>query len=588
MPATLHIPPSRWVPRLGAFAILLLLVQVNTVFAQDGDDTPILPDLAPREVEIRGELQIQFPLLERQPLIGFNPPPQIPVLPAGRRPLVEEYKQRRADLPQGTIERPDAPTALQSSSQVLSGELEAAAGSYFDRLVRARFATAIAPRTTLTTALDYAGSDGSKVVPGSDVRNPFDSMQGELGVDHVGERVHALGQVSAFGDFYSLYGDDALTTSPVPGFVNGPDRDGRGVALRAQVGTPANRPSTVKAGATWSVAQFETVFADTTKPLERRLDASVSSSLPVGTVAVSFEAAAGSGGPLRAVGSARQYVQGLVGASYGMGGSFSGGLGVRVPGTRYDTQLTSTSGTQRELLYLSPDVHATLQVGRHVSIYAKNQPGVDINALSDVFRRSPFVVADPEIGPTLNVVDARAGLTVTYASLTFRPFGGYRWSPNLLYFSSGSGQQSVGTPPVVSRTGRARTILGGAELAVGVTGALSTAVSFEYREALLTELDVPVPYYPTLVGQGSVTFRFAKNRALFRLQARMEDGRTVDEAETASLDGIVSVDALASFDVTPNIGFTLRGLNLTGDGLEEWNRYRRTGRQVVGGVRIRW
>ena len=98
--------PNRLTPRMAAL-IPVAVLALRTASAQDPQ--PVLPNLAPREVEIRGQLVIQFPALERQPLIGFNPPPRIPTIPADRRPLVEEYKQNRechSILPLGA-ERPN-------------------------------------------------------------------------------------------------------------------------------------------------------------------------------------------------------------------------------------------------------------------------------------------------------------------------------------------------------------------------------------------------------------------------------------------------------------------------------------------------
>ncbi|MEX1055354.1 MAG: hypothetical protein WED81_04960, partial [Rhodothermales bacterium] len=47
------------------------------VRGQDDPNRPVLPDIAPRVVEIRGQLEISLPSLQRQPLMGFNPPPPV-------------------------------------------------------------------------------------------------------------------------------------------------------------------------------------------------------------------------------------------------------------------------------------------------------------------------------------------------------------------------------------------------------------------------------------------------------------------------------------------------------------------------------
>ena len=57
------------------FALLILFLATHALPAQARQD---LPDLAPREVEITGDLTIAFPTLRRQPIVGFNPPPRVP------------------------------------------------------------------------------------------------------------------------------------------------------------------------------------------------------------------------------------------------------------------------------------------------------------------------------------------------------------------------------------------------------------------------------------------------------------------------------------------------------------------------------
>ncbi|PSQ99939.1 MAG: hypothetical protein BRD51_01225, partial [Bacteroidetes bacterium SW_11_64_17] len=54
-------------PPPSLLALAILLVAVPTVYGQDPDTTQ-LPEIAPREIEIRGERQIDLPSLERQPL----------------------------------------------------------------------------------------------------------------------------------------------------------------------------------------------------------------------------------------------------------------------------------------------------------------------------------------------------------------------------------------------------------------------------------------------------------------------------------------------------------------------------------------
>lgn len=557
--------------------------------AQDPPEQPVLPDLAPREVEIRGELVIQFPLLERQPLLGFNPPPRIPEIAADRKPLVDEYKQERADLPQTTIERPDPPTALGATSMPARGEVEAAAGSYLSRLVRAHATGEIAPATTLQASFDYLGSDGTEVVAVQSVENPFDSMDGSISVDHEGSSVRAGLTVGGFADYYSLFGLGSRLPAPDPAFENGPDRTAKGARVAARVASPRLAQTQYSLGARWSSADFETIGDSTVAPSERRLDLDARVSVPAGLATVIADVRTGTSGLNESsfVGSTQQYVDAGVGGRLTHRSGISGLLKIRLLGTRFDSPLSLT-GEQRKLLYLSPEVDVRVPIARGFSLFASNSPSVASNSLQDVYRRNPFLSTGASFGPGLNVVDARAGIRLTFASVVFEPYAAYRWSPNHLYYAANVVTVNEPDGIVTTRAGRVATKAAGASLSVGLTGALTAAVTGEYREAELTRLDVPVPYLPTVSTTGSLAWSFLADRALVQVQARYEGGRSVEETESRELDAITSLDFFASYDITRNIGLTFRALNLTDSPLERWDTYRMTGRQFLGGLKFRW
>ena len=571
-------------------AVALLVVAVPyTASAQDPGQQPVLPDLAPREMEIRGELIIQFPLLERQPLLGFNPPPRIPEIPADRQPLVDDYKQERADLPQTTIERPDPPTAMGSSAGPVRGEVEAAAGSYLSRLVRVRAGGQVSPSTSIRASLDYLGSDGSEIVALQRVENPFDSMDGSVAVDYEGRSMRAGATVGGFADYYSLFGLASRLPAVEPSFENGPDRTANGVRIAARVASPRGAATSYSMGARWSYAGFETTSDSTFSPDERRIDLDAGLSVPAGITSVGVDIRAGTSGLNTSgfVGSSQQYIDAGLGGSLTRRSGITGSLKVRVLGARYDSPLSLT-GEQRKLLYLSPEVDVVLPIAAGFSLFAGNAPSIEVNSLQDVYRRSPFIAPGASFGPGLNVVDARAGVRLTFATVVFEPYAAYRWSPNQLYYAANVVTVNEPNGVVTTRSGRVATIAGGASLSVGLTGSLTAAVTGEYREAELTDLDVPVPYLPTVATTGGITWSFLEERALARVQARYEGVRHVEETESRELHAITSLDLLASFDITRNIGLTFRGLNLTDSPLERWDTYRMTGRQFLGGLRIRW
>ena len=95
--------------------VVPLLTGGSQALAQQTDTTR-LPELAPREIEIRGEREIDLPALERQPLTGFASPPRVPTVPADHQPYVGSYQQTLDDLPESlpipeTVTEPMRPAA---------------------------------------------------------------------------------------------------------------------------------------------------------------------------------------------------------------------------------------------------------------------------------------------------------------------------------------------------------------------------------------------------------------------------------------------------------------------------------------------
>ena len=593
-----HRPPgrksvSRICPGLVAasVAIVTLLASVHTrpAVSQDRDERPVLPDLAPREVEIRGELEVRFPLLDRQPLVGFNPPPRIPELPAGRRPIVDEYKQARSELPQSTVERPDAPSAAANADAIRRGEIEAAAGSYFDRLVRARVTADATERTRIRASLDYLGSDGQQVVAVQTAHNPFDSIDGALGVEHSTRSARLSADLSAFSDSYPLYGLASQLDTPDPNRENGPERTIGGLGFGVGVASPRTNRTMYDIRARWSFAEFETVSSQIVTTDEKRVEVGAGLTVPAGAAAFTVDANAGTSGFNASgfTGATQQYVDAAVGISLPRRSTIDGHLAARIVGTRYDAEPASAVD-RRELLYLSPDVSLRIALAPGAVLFAENVPSVEPNGLQSTFRRSPFLVAGSTIGPSVNVIDARGGVRFTLGSFVAEPYGGYRWSPNQLYFASSTPAAVDPDGVILARSGKVATIVGGLGMSFGLTGALTASVSGEYRDPRLTVDDTAVPYMPAVVATGGATVRFLRNGVVTRLQARYEAARHVEESGTRELDPITSIDFFATYDVTRNIGLTFRALNLTDSALERWDTYRMTGRQFLGGLRFRW
>ena len=93
-------------------SFFIILVAAVPVFGQDNgeeDSDGLLPDIESQNIEIRGEFKAQFPGLERQPILGFDPGLRIYQFPADRMPYMEMGEDAVARLTLSQFSRPAGP-----------------------------------------------------------------------------------------------------------------------------------------------------------------------------------------------------------------------------------------------------------------------------------------------------------------------------------------------------------------------------------------------------------------------------------------------------------------------------------------------
>ncbi|MCC5942862.1 MAG: hypothetical protein JJU37_15065 [Balneolaceae bacterium] len=97
--------------------LILVLLTVSLLFsheikaqdAQADTEQSLLPEIDPQDIEIRSQFQARFPGLRRQPILGFNPRPRVFQIDPNRIPFIEDEETVAANLPIGTLDRPEAP-----------------------------------------------------------------------------------------------------------------------------------------------------------------------------------------------------------------------------------------------------------------------------------------------------------------------------------------------------------------------------------------------------------------------------------------------------------------------------------------------
>ncbi len=273
--------------RLHSVLLLFALVALALPWSLLAQDTSrvALPNIAPREVEIRGTLEVSLPSLQRQPLVGFNPPPVVPRPPAGRSPFVERYKQSSSDLPTSPLQRPLPPSALGASTAPAAGQVESLVGRYFSRAVNARLQAPVADRTALFLRADYTGSEGHEpfdTIP--DLNAPFDALEGMAGVKTSGNTWAAGFSFSGFYESFDLFGLQPLSLPSDLSALARVEREGRGIAGAATLATLAEAPIEARLDLQYGTTRYETRDVTSTAaatPLsENRFDADAEAKYP--------------------------------------------------------------------------------------------------------------------------------------------------------------------------------------------------------------------------------------------------------------------------------------------------------------------
>lgn len=91
---------------------LLSLAPAASLLAQDATPTTLLPDIDPQDIEIRGDFEVRFPGINRQPILGFSPRPRVFQIDPNRMPFIETPEQVVASLPVSELDRPAPPPFL--------------------------------------------------------------------------------------------------------------------------------------------------------------------------------------------------------------------------------------------------------------------------------------------------------------------------------------------------------------------------------------------------------------------------------------------------------------------------------------------
>ena len=561
----------------------------------------VLPDITPREFEIRGQLEISFPSLERQPLVGFNPPPRVRLIPPDQKPFIGEYKQESADLPPSPLARPDAPpiSSLETGAP-RGGLVEASGGRYYTRIAKANLAIPATGATAFHAELNYSGSDGYLAseevafVDDPDVRTPYDALKASIGVTTTQQNLRAGGTLDGFANAYTLYG----TLQDDPDANNQPNRRGGGIGGTAWIEGEGGTFSDLALQVGYSGAGYETdVFAtddDDFRRLQQRVDGSGRLGVLAAGGEIVADASASSagldeGGPFS---DAARVFSGGAGYRFVARGTINLTLGARYLAFSSNQPRPSGRGSRQNVSgsYVAPDVRLDLYPSPTLRVYALSEPGAYLNGLAELYEENPYLVDEPYVLPTVRQFDAEGGAELFAGPVQIKLWGGYERYPSFLFFEhaiTGSGlPYSRGLH--TANYAEATVLHGGGDLSVALPSGLSALLSVTVRDGYLQDGGEDIPYFAPVVGEATVSYAFAERRGLLQLTSRYESKRFIDREQTRKVGDYVDLDLLASYDVASYIGLVARLENLAVDALERWEGYPQPPLIVTAGFRVMW
>lgn len=550
--------------RLFASSALLALLPLAAA-AQPADER--LPDLTPRAFEIRGDLQISLPNLERQPLRGFAPPPRTYVVPGDRRTFVAPYGQPLDGLPPDPLAEPAAPQA--SALAPLTGRIDAAAGRYLGR----------AGRVTLNSGglgvdVRYAGHSSFQPFDDADRFDPaFDAAadvfdghftyatQGPTRVgfslDGAYQRYHLVGSLEP------AYDEPPLRTGRTVGASGFVDADGEALAFDLRAGLTSTA---------FSINDDRPGFDLD----ESRLEAEGG---------VRFDRLRLSAGGAFAGLDDDGFGESLT--EYQAGGTFRLTIGsseVEV-GARFLGYTTSELNGNQSARGLGPVVRFEAPLGERVHVFARAEPRLEGGSLAALFRENPYAVPRPDaVAPSVKVLDGIGGLEVQSVAVRLTAYAGATWGPSLRYFER---LLPLGTTAGLyeARYGGASIFrLGATATAYGPAG-LRLSAGAEGRHATLSA-GGDLSYFAPLTGHVSLSAPFASGRGLVQVTGTAEGARPT-EVLGEDAPAWATLDAGATYRFAPGLSALARAERLAGRA-EQWPGFPRPPTALLAGVRAQW
>ncbi|WP_263809837.1 MULTISPECIES: hypothetical protein [Salinibacter] len=553
---------------------MVLLLIASPVQAQQTDTTQ-LPEIAPREIEIRGERQIALPSLERQPLTGFATPPAVPTVPPDHRPYTGPYDQPLDGLPERLPVPETVASSMAPTAEPAQGYLEGGSGRYFSRFFEGRVGVPVSPRSRLSLRGAYTGTEAD---PNDDV------AEARVRLQHTQDAVRVDATAHGNVQRYALHG--AAPTRPSVAEV--PDRESHSAGGAVQVRrTSPNAPAraAVRYDHTEYTSHFDPATSEQTYS-QQQVGLRGSATAPVRyrpRVQAQYRRSWLGEDPQTQTAYDAD-VSGTVSHSPIESVSVEAGAAVLA----FDTpaQPTQPNAGSVEATFVAPVVDAEWRLGTRTRLFLRNQPRLGDTALDALYATNPYAQHAPSLRPTLETTHAEGGLTLTRGPVRMKAAAGYRYAPTYRYFDR-AGQGAYQELYRV-RYDAARILEGRGEVALQGVDGVQASLGLSVRDGTLPDVDGPIPNFAAVTADALVAVSFAGGDGFLKAHGEFHGPRDAGLARTVRLDPYVSVDLEGTYAVGADLELVARAEQLSPDAPTLWANYPQPVAELSVGLRLQW
>lgn len=545
-----------------------------------------LPDLTPREFTIPGQLQVDLPELQRQPLRGFGPPPRPYVVPADRQTFIPAYGQDADALPADPLTPPPPPALARTTPRI--GQLDAMAGRYFARRGRltvnaggfgldaaytgfSSYTPAESnPATLNATADDFTGrlsfttGDALRTTLAFDAGyHDYTMLSAYEPMQSTAEPVAPLRTLTRFGGEVGL---EAVPSRTVPYALRArferAERSDRGIDL------PSDPMALIVLNDRGeSVVRLEGAVTP------QRLAIEAASSFHTHTGATLNESFGASLTTYDAAAALRLPV-----------GPGSARLGARVVGFASSVANGDASTTR-----IGPSVAFELPFGPTVRALARVETGIEDGSIYGLYRENPYLVPTPLIAPSVHGLDAVLGLDAQAGPAQFALRGGFRQSPTYRYFERSRSATLEGLYQV--RYGEAITFHAALDATVHAPGGIILTGGGTFQSARLAATEGAnaraVPYVAPLAGRLGIAVPFAETRGLIQGTLYAEGTRPAEAWASSDAPAWAALSIEAHYRFAGRFGLVARADRLAGTA-ERWPGFPQPPATLTAGLRAGW